>query len=213
MLELDALFDTMEFEDNGGLVVASVRWPGRGCELLLNVRTGEEAAPRQAWRVWCTDFRASRLSVAWVDRAELAAEHPLLFPYTEPHGKLAFLGRPTDSRVVVADLWEVHRLATDLWHPFEAFFNPGLPLTELLASNSGLLAEGPVSLLERYAGVLRDHGLEPSIFGQRPPVRWLDGAWRPEAPDLRAFILGESFVVGAGFEVKRVGLDVLDRVT
>jgi hypothetical protein len=210
--ELEALFGTMEFEDNGGLVVASVRWPRRACDLLLDVRTGDEKQPRQAWHVHCADFRASRLIVAWVDEADLTADHPVLLPYTQPHAQLGFHGRPAHSRLVLADLWEAHRAVTDLWHPFEAFFNP-VPLVELLASNTGLLAEGPRSLMERYADVLRAHGIEPSLFGERPALRWLDGAWQPEFPNLYAFILGKSFVVGAGFEVQRVEVDALDGFT
>ena len=117
--ELEELCDTIEFEEDGALVVASVRWPGRGCELLLDVKTGIEEDPRQTWRVRCADFRASRLTVEWVHFAYLRDDHPLLLPYTQPHVQLAFLGRPADSRLVVGDLWEAHRSVTKLWYPFE----------------------------------------------------------------------------------------------
>jgi hypothetical protein len=209
--ELEAVLGTLEFEHDGGLMLASARWPGRACELLLDVRTGDDEVPRQGWRVVCADYRASRLTVEWVQTAELVAEHPLLLAYTQPYVQLAFVGRANDARLVVADLWEAHRSVTDLWHPFEAFFNMGLPLAELLASSSGILAEGPRPLLERYASVLHAHGMTPSLFGERSPKRWLDGAWQAEPSDLRALILGDSYVVGAGFEVERVDVEVLDR--
>ena len=46
--DLEAIFGTLEFEHEGGLTIASVCWPGRGCELLLDVRTGDDREPRQA---------------------------------------------------------------------------------------------------------------------------------------------------------------------
>ena len=211
--EFEALLGRMEFENNGGLVVAAVRWPGHACELLLDVRTGDDGDARQCWRVQCADFRTSRLSVGWVNEAELTADHPVLLRYTQPHVQLGFMGRPPDSRLVVADLWEVHRSVTDLWYPFEEFLNHRVSLAQLLASNSGLLADGPRSLMDGYADVLRSHDMEASLFGERPPVRWRDGMWQPEPPGLHALILGESFVVGAGFGVQRVEVESLERVT
>ena len=61
--------------------------------------------------------------------------------------------------------------------------------------------------------VLRGHNIEPSLLGERPPVRWLDGDWQPEPPDLRALIVGQSFVIGAGFDAERIQGDALARST
>lgn len=66
------------------------------------------------------------------------------------------------------------------------------------------LAEGPVSLLEAYAAVLVAHDIGPSIFAARPPLRWLDGAWQPEASDLRVLLLSDSYVIGAGLSAERL---------
>ena len=60
MEELTALFGSIEFENSGGLSVASARWPGRACELLLDVRTGDEKDPRQVHSL----TRSSPLSAA-----------------------------------------------------------------------------------------------------------------------------------------------------
>ena len=220
--DLERVLDTPEFEENGGVVLAAARWAHPACELVLDVRTGDEARPREAWRVRCADTRASRLASEWVDSPYLADEHPLLLPYVQRQAKLYVRGRAADARLVVADLYAAHAAVTGLWYPFEAFFNSGgphavllnqgggLPLAELLGGGSGLLAEGAVGVLAAYAAVLEEHDIEPSVIGERPPLRWLDGAWQPEATDLRVLVLGESYVLGAGFTAERLPLGALD---
>ena len=51
-----------------------------------------------------------------------------------------------------------------------------------------------------YAEALRRHGIDSSIVGQRPPLRWHDRDWVPEPDDLQVLVLGDDYVVGAGFE-------------
>ena len=211
--ELDALFSTLEFEESGAVLISSVRWPDQGCEILLDVRTGDEANPRQAWLVRCAEIRATRLSPSWDDLVELVPNHPLLLRYTEPHARLAFRGRPEHPLALVGALWAAHRAVTEGWYPFEEFFNSNVPLPELVAAGGGILAEGPRPVLDAYANALSDHGVTPSIFGERPPQRWLDGAWVPEAEGLAVVLMGESYVIGAGFEIVRVGVERLEAVT
>jgi hypothetical protein len=211
--ELDALFSTLEFEEGGAVLLDSVRWRGRALEVMLDVRTGDDHEPRQAWLVRCADARATRLSPGWKEVVEFFGTHPLLLPYTDRHVQLAFRGRPEEPRAVVGALWEAHLAATDGWFPFDAFFNGNLPLAELIAAGGGILAEGPRSVLEAYSAALREYGVVPSFFAERNPVRWLDGAWIPEPEDLAVLLIGESYAIGAGFDIARVGVDRLEAVT
>lgn len=212
--ELETVLASLEFEENGAVLVASAHWfQDRSCRLLLNVQIGDDAERRQAWLVRCADTRAARVIGDWAAGVTLAADHPLLLPYTQPQAELAFRGHPTDPRAVVGELWEAHCAVTDTWYPFEWFFNRGLPLAELLGTGGGVLAEGPRPVLDRYGAALASHGIEWSVLAERPPLRWLDGAWRPEPRGLHALVIGESYVVGAGFDVTQVPVEHLDAVT
>ena len=211
--ELDAVFATLEFEERGAVLLDSVRWRGRACEIVLDVRTGDADESRQAWRVQCADVRATRLSPGWRDAVEFVHTHPLLLPYTDAQVQLAFRGRPEQPRAVVGALWEAHQAATDGWLPFDAFLNRNVPLAELIAAGGGILAEGPRSVLEGYAVSLREYGVFPSFVGERNAARWIDGAWSPEPADLGVLLIGESYVIGTSFDIARVGVECLGAVT
>ena len=212
--ELAAVLATLDFEENGAVLIAAARWLGdRTCRLLLDVQTGAETEPRQAWLIRCADARTARVNGDWAASVALTTDHPLLLPYTQPRAELAFRGHAPDPRAVVGDLWEAHRAATGAWYPFEWFFNRGLPLAELLATGGGVLAEGPRPVLDAYAAAVAAHSVESSILAERPPLRWLDGAWQPEPGRLRALVIGDSYVVAADFDVARMPVEHLDAVT
>ena len=211
--ELDAAFSTLEFEETGAVFLDSVRWRGRACEIILDVRTGDDNDPRQAWRVQCTDARATRLSPGWRDGVHMFRAHPLLLPYTDAQAQLAFRGRPEQPWTVVGALWDAHRGATDGWFPFDGFLNRNVALPDLFAAEGGILAEGPRSVLDAYAQALQKCGLIPSLFGEHRPTRWLDGEKIPESEDVAVMIIGKSYVVGTGFEIARVSVECLDPVT
>jgi hypothetical protein len=211
--ELNAVLSTGEFEDAGAVLLYSARWPDQACEILLDVRTGDVTCPRQAWLIRCAAIRATRLAPGWAEMVELVSAHPLLLPHTEARVTLAFRGHPEQPRAVVGALWEAHRATTDEWYPFGAFFNPSVPLAELVGAGGGILAEGPQSVMVAYANALRECGLSPSILGERPPLRFREGAWVPEPEGLTVLIVGESYAIGVGFEIARVGVERLDAVT
>jgi hypothetical protein len=200
--ELSELIASLDFDEQGSLRLASARWTEAACELVLDIGLGD-SAPHQAWTVRCPDVRAYRFSSGWADSANVLNDHVLLRPYTEPHVRLAFHGRSSDPYAVIGHLWDAHRQLLDSWYPFEEYLNPGMPLADLLAAGGGFLAEGPKSVMQGYALVLSSHKIESSFVAERPPVRWLDGAWQPESQALSVFLMGESYVIGAEFAAQR----------
>jgi hypothetical protein len=179
-------------------------------ELVLHVGSDAEGFERQAWSLTCDDLRTCRLGADFIGNVQRLTDHVLLAPYRDPHVVLGMKGCARDPRRAVADLWEQHRRLADGWIPFEAYFNPNLPLAELLESTAAIFAEGPSRLVEAYREVLTDHGIEPYVVREGPPKRWTGTEWAPERGDAELLLLPpHDYLIGAGFNARRVSLQSL----
>jgi hypothetical protein len=194
--ELEALFESLEFEENGVAHIAAVIEGPDDLRVQLHVRFDAIDMAPKVWEFVCADLRTYRLCPEPIESIEFTTEHPLLVPYTAKTVSLNFVGAPVSPNALVGELWQAHQEGTDGWFSFDTFLNPGIKTAELLASGSGILAEGPRPFLDRYATVLKRHGLRIAWVGEREPLEWRDGAWLPEKRDLQALVLGDSYVIG-----------------
>lgn len=214
--ELDETLASLEFENSGEVAVAGVRWRanadaarrGWECRVELAISYGGTWPPRERWEVRCARTWDNRFSDGPAGDVELLRDHILLAPY-RGSARLFFRGRPTDARVLLADLWARHQEVTNGWFPFEHFLNPGMPaigfaLADLLASSGGILAEGPTLILREYAAVLERHGVNVSLLANTTPRKWLHGNWEDAPLDAEVLIVGSSYLVGEGFTIRRV---------
>lgn len=193
---LEEVFGSLEFEDSGVARIASVVHEGEGLRVRLHVHFDAADVPAQMWEFACREMRTYELRYLAIESFEFVSRHTLLVPYTAKWVKLSFVGRPLSASALVGELYEVHREVTEGWFAFDAFLNRQLKTTDLLASGSGILAEGPRLFLEGYAGVLERHGLRMSWVAEREPLEWRDGAWLPERGNLQALVLGDSYIIG-----------------
>jgi hypothetical protein len=207
--ELRAVLGTMEFETDGWLQLLDARETTDGLQATLGAFLGG-GAPRQRWEIKAHRVSRARLSlIEPLYEVYLADDHPLLWPHARDVASLSFFFREgvEEPLAVAAVLYEHHREITDDWLPFEDFVNASAqaPLSVRIARRHGVLAEGPVALLEAYAGVLEGHGAVTNLFSPRPPMRWDGARWVEEPEGLSACVLGESYIVACRFEVARVG--------
>ena len=77
-------------------------------------------------------------------------------------------------------------------------------LSQLLAGSSGLLADGPVSLMEAYSRVLGEHGIRSSMLPSQPSKFWDGEKWIASNVPLQAVIFENSYVVAERFNPKRL---------
>jgi hypothetical protein len=161
-----------------------------GDGLRLHVRlTGIEG------RSWDRTLRADGV-VRWVAsstpfrRATLHDEHPGLLPYADDRGGLSFRGRATHPERLAHALRDAHVQAAGPHVAFEDVVNRLFAgrLELLLSLGYGQLANGPVTLLRRYAEVASEHGLTTNLIVTGPGR---DG--------LSLLELGDSFVVAERF--------------
>jgi hypothetical protein len=141
---------------------------------------------------------------------ELRSDHILLAPHTSPQAQLAMKGPAVDPRRALADLWARHQAMAQGWIPFDAYFNPSPPLTELLASTSGFLDEGPRSFLDQYPATLARHGVDAYITREYAARRWENGGWHIAPSNAQALVLSaDDYIIGIGFSTRRSAVEAL----
>jgi hypothetical protein len=146
-------------------------------------------------RSWDRAIRADGV-VRWIasstpfDRAALHGDHPGLLPYADDRGALSFRGTAEDVERLAHALRAAHAQAAGPHIAFEDVVNTIFAgrLELLLSLGFGQLANGPVTLLRRYAEVASEHGVETSLI-----------VTGPGRNGLCLLELGESFVVAERF--------------
>lgn len=196
--QLLAIFDTLDYEEFGWIDLLAADFEGKGCGLELLVDPGVGSSAPQRWAVHCLERLDHRLCGSEAhSSAHLAlhsAPHILLSPYTEPRAQLFFRGRPGDPSRTAYALYSCSRRPVDGFPAaLAAGLGGALPLDQLLEFGTGILSEGPVSVLTRYAEVLQAEGIQTNVLPSVDPgLRHRD--------DVRVLTLGGSYVVGTHFD-------------
>jgi hypothetical protein len=205
------------------MLEALIAWQDdpEGCdELTIRVDAVGRDGDDFVWTITCLDSCSDRSS-NWLVRAhaargvrldlrepasrvELADTHPLLLPHAARRSELYVRNGPADPSRLLGDLWRAHRQVTGGWIPTDAYLNGGYGLLSgEIGRGFGQLAAGPRPLLEAYAEVARDHGMQPNLLGDHPPVRWEDGAYVEQTEPLHVLLIGDSWGVAERFTCER----------
>jgi len=208
--EFFALFVDSDFDFTGHASVLRVERVAKRLELLLELRAFSGDFERQAWIVSCAEERHSLFRSEPFYGADLLSDHVLLAPYRDARIQLGIKGAAANAKSAVADLWEAHHSVAGRWFPFDAFLNRALPLSELLASNAAVVADGPSRIIQAYARALASHVDEAYSIRETSPKQWLDMAWQPEDPDVQLLLLEpQDYIIGKGFAARRASSDLL----
>jgi hypothetical protein len=173
---------------NAIAAVAGIERTGDGLRIAVSVGGSDG-------RSWERTIRADGV-VRWVAgssrfaRAGLHAGHPGLLPFTDDRGGLSFHGRPEDPRRLAHALRAAHAEIAERYVAFEDVANSLVSLETLLAHGYGQLANGPVTLLRRYAAVADAHGVATQLV-----------VTGPGRAGLILLELGETYVVAERFSV------------
>lgn len=191
-----------EFRITGGLRLESAASNGNGLKLRLFVEPYEDA-PAQEWSVEVAQSFSERLSLAWVDVVAIEQRHPVLLPFKEEDCDIYFSKNKMPPAkllgIVLASVVE----HVGEWHSLSRFVNAGLGLGKLHCPAEGLLGRFPRSVVGSVAKAVLAEPIELQVINPRPPVYWDGGQYVAYPADLEAFVFGDSFVVGSGFEFKR----------
>ncbi len=188
-------------EDQSWADFAVVQRVGDDLDVLLNV--GFESGALSTWKITCGAARDFWMADG-IDIRFYAEDHPAARQFTDDTVELFFRGACSDAARVVGKLWHAHRNEVQHWINFDRYLNVVPSLQGLLSGEYGKLASGPLFLIERYAEVLDQERLSPSIVSARPPMRLREGVWVPQAAPLYFVQLGSVWVVAERFESRRL---------
>jgi hypothetical protein len=164
--DLISLTNSDAYTENGTADLAEVRMEGDVLTLSLNLNTGEDSNAYQCWEVECVGFLEHQLSLGQSDEFDLQYDHVLLWSYTYPEASVSFYGEANDHLAVVGALYKRHLELVGDWIPFVRFMNGNA--VEMIRGRYGMLAEGPIPLVESYAQVLEGFNISAKITEPKP---------------------------------------------
>lgn len=111
------------------------------------------------FQITCHDVKESEVQPSSSGELELTDNHPLLWNSNKPHGRLYYSSAPNNSYEILGRMWEAHEKVFGDWRVLSDFantYNAG-QLIGFCTGSYGLLAEGPMSLLECYQKALSNY--------------------------------------------------------
>lgn len=201
--ELEDIFSTIEYEEDGGLHITGADWYSDDLRIEFAIKTGNEGQS-QLWEVQVSGVREDLIKSNFAYKLELFEEHPLLWTYNQLQTNLYF-GRPTERpNELLVNIYNIHRQLTRDRIQYDKYLNSALTAIELCKSTSGLFAAGPIKIMEAYKEELELHNMKPTIVGGYNPKRWLNGHHVDETEIVKVLVIGDSYVVGKTFDFQRV---------
>ena len=205
MEELLNLIAGVDEEEDLLVKVTETTWSGPSLQLTVEISVAD--GPKLGtWLIRCKNTLKSILSNEGGFSLDLLKNHPLLWEFTYPSAPAFFSGIPANSAACVGALYETHSKAVGAWISFGSQFNNNLPISQLLSTGNGLLAQGPVPLLSLYKEALLVHGVEVNIVNEYGPKFWNGTSWESlVGEEVKVLLLGASYVIGIGWTGEQVG--------
>jgi hypothetical protein len=201
--ELEDIFSTSEFEEDGGIHITGTDWFSGDLKVEFAIKTGIEGQ-NQLWEVQISGVREELIKSDFANRLELFEEHPLLWTYNQRQVSLYFGQGTSRPHELFVNIYNIHSLVTMARVPFEKHINKGLSILDLCRSTSGLFARGPIKLLEAYKEELEKYQMNPTVIHGHNPKRWVNGQQVDETEIVKVLAIGDSYVVGETFDFQRV---------
>jgi hypothetical protein len=180
------------YEDLNGLIT-SARGTERGFEVVYECDHWRDHDSRVAFLLRCSGVAESTVTPRASDDLHWTDDHPVLHDHNSEHGILYFSSRPANPHEIVGRLYQAHETFYGGWREFREYVNTCGDTITILGNGSGVLAEGPLSLLREFEGALA--GLLATNIVETPR-RFGDYG------NYKALLFDESFVVCRECEVE-----------
>jgi hypothetical protein len=205
MDKLLALIAEIGANDEEDVVIRLLCATWSDASLKLRLAVSIDYSEQRIWEVRCEDVLTYNLDDQGAFSLELTDDHPLLWEHKQPSASAFFKGVPVNADASVGALYQAHEKAVGSWIRFGKHLNNSHGLSWLLSGGHGLLARGPVPLLNVYKETLHLHGVEVDIRFASPPQMW-DGTHFRQLQDANAkvLLLSTSYVIGSGWGAQQI---------
>lgn len=202
LTDLLSIIASPMFEDDGGSVrIISADWFADDLHLDLAVSPHDES-PAQFWELELGAVREEAISSAEEDNFIVTQSHPVLLPYKEDSLNVFFKGLAVAPLQLEGLILEAHLSVVGEWLPLSKFIN-AMGLSKIVREQFGLLGRAPESLARRYLQALESAGVHGTLTDKFPPKRWTGTEWVAESPELKAVIIGKSYVICESISANR----------
>lgn len=186
-------------DEEAGFVLQCARRSGPSLYLEIEVIGSEKF--QQVGTLICENMLNFGLGNDYVSGLELTEDHPLLWEYQHDSASALFSGVPVNALAAAGALYQAHQKTARDWFRLTKHVNCQIEIVKLLNSGSGLLARGPIPLLEIYRDALREYGIDIQICSPHPPGGHLADTERQDwlRTEVKVLLIGSSYVIGTGW--------------
>jgi len=192
--ELDKTLNSLEFDDEAGMLIESISYSEADLYLTFSIRFDEDTA-RQLWRVTINGIADEFVTRDWTQSINIYNEHPLLLEYSDRYTELYFKGTTDNSEALFIEIFEsLMQMADNVTDISDYLFSPER-VKELSQQGYGLFARGPKTILKLYEQCLIKQGIKPIFIGEKEPSL--------ENRSLKLLKLGKSYFIAKNFVFER----------
>ncbi len=203
--ELEEAFSSVEFENEGGLKICSIKYLDN--ELLFNFSfylEEQEQLIKQYWQLEVKGYRDSKIDLDnFGDFITFYTEHNLLAEFKDIKTELYFKKKGENPERLLSNIYELHTVVFDNLIPIKKYLHDR-QLLMLCKSNNGLFAKGPKSILNFYFDNLQKAGKEPYFLGETKPEYWDGEKWVVDNDDLKLALIGGTYFIGQDFNFRKL---------
>jgi hypothetical protein len=208
------IIGTEDYYDTGFLNFVSIKIDENNgnLEIIIMIQFSILSVPgvemTQYWQIDCSQVQKCIISPntqIYAHEIMLSDKHCLLWNYIQSEKSLLVGTVEALSSVEIETLagclFLKHQSLVDRWIPFEVSI-------EVLGRGNDILATGPEEVINAYQQVLEKAGVQCSSYISANP-RWYDRekGWIEEPQNLKALIIGESYVVASEINAVKISED------
>ena len=198
--DLKSSFDSIDYEEEGGLVAQSLNYFDHELHFTFSIFLGDiNQNQTQCWKLQVLNYRDSKIDVDNMGGYfRFYCDHFLLSEFTDTKTELYFKKRALNPEKLLAAIYKIHNSVFGNYISLEKFINGG-DLLNLCQANNGIFAHGPKHVLRYYYDVLQKAGAEPYYYGDFPAKNRNGEKWTLEENNLKLALLGGTYFIGTDF--------------
>lgn len=180
--DLKALFDSLDYEEEGGLGVDLIEYLSNEVHLTFSLSLGDIS---QQWQLQILNYKGSKIDIDNLGGYfKFYSSHYLMYEYLDNSTELYVKKGCDNPEQLLSEIYKLHNTVFENYIPLERFLN-GDDLLKCCKSQFGLFARGPKGILSYYFECLKKMGNEPYYIGDYTLTEWDGTKQIPTNKDLK----------------------------